>query len=320
MAKITLNNLANLQNETTAVNIINGNNDAIETFSDDVISRTGKTPNVMESQLDMNSNHIINLPAPLSDNDPVRLIDVTTITEPATGNVTSLATPSGGEAAVFSGTSGKIITNYTGNGIVKATAGVLSTAAQGTDYYAPGGTDVAIADGGTSASTAPTAFDNLKQSSTDSYQGVVELATTSEANAGTDTTRAVTPAGVDAYYNGHINTSLAPYSLITRNIGSFTSNYTLVLSDAGRVLNSGNTSAATVTIPFHTSVAFPTGTQIDFIRNNIGKVTFAGVGGVSILSKNGLLSLSDLYAACTLVYAGTNGTIDWWWLFGDLAS
>ena len=41
-------------------------------------------------------------------------------------------------------------------GIVKntTTTGVLSIAAQGTDYYAPSGTDVAVADGGTGSSTA----------------------------------------------------------------------------------------------------------------------------------------------------------------------
>lgn len=48
-------------------------------------------------------------------------------------------------------------------GLLKSTTvtGVVSIAAQGTDYYAPGGTDVAIADGGTGASTAQAAIDAL---------------------------------------------------------------------------------------------------------------------------------------------------------------
>lgn len=48
-------------------------------------------------------------------------------------------------------------------GLVKntTTTGVLSIAAQGTDYYAPGGTDVAVTDGGTGSSTAAGALTNL---------------------------------------------------------------------------------------------------------------------------------------------------------------
>jgi hypothetical protein len=131
-------------------------------------------------------------------------------------------------------------------GILKNTTstGVLSIATPGTDYYAPGSTDVSVADGGTGASDAPTArtnlglgsiatqnsnsvtitggsisgitdlsiadggtgastaldaFNALKQAATETYTGVVELATTTEASAGTDTTRAVTAAGILKY-------------------------------------------------------------------------------------------------------------------------
>jgi hypothetical protein len=56
-------------------------------------------------------------------------------------------------------------------------------------------TDLAIADGGTGASTAESAFTNLKQTASDTATGVVELATVAEVQTGTDTTRAITPAG-----------------------------------------------------------------------------------------------------------------------------
>lgn len=59
-------------------------------------------------------------------------------------------------------------------------------------------TDLAIADGGTGASTALTAFDNLKQAASATYVGAVELATDAEVITGTDTARAMTPASFRA--------------------------------------------------------------------------------------------------------------------------
>lgn len=54
-------------------------------------------------------------------------------------------------------------------------------------------------------SSAATAFSNIKQAASESATGVVELATTAEASAGSDTARAVTAAGVSAAI-----TALAP--------------------------------------------------------------------------------------------------------------
>lgn len=72
MSKLTLKDLSNLQNENTAVANINANNAAIEAAIDNTISRDGETPNQMEAELDMNSNHIINLPGAASDFEPIR--------------------------------------------------------------------------------------------------------------------------------------------------------------------------------------------------------------------------------------------------------
>lgn len=86
----------------------------------------------------------------------------------------------------------------------RTTLGLGTMATQGAGAVAITGgsvtgiTDLAIADGGTGASTAAAAFAALKQAATESATGVVELATDAETITGTDTTRAVTPANLAA--------------------------------------------------------------------------------------------------------------------------
>jgi hypothetical protein len=51
-------------------------------------------------------------------------------------------------------------------GLLKGSGGNVAAAVAGTDYYNPSGTDVAVADGGTGASTAASAFNNLAPTTT----------------------------------------------------------------------------------------------------------------------------------------------------------
>lgn len=92
MTKITLTNLVNLQNETTAVNAINNNSAVLTTAFDNTLSRDGTSPNTMGAPLDMNSNQIINLPTPVTANSPVRLQDLSTFA----GGGTINTLPAGG--------------------------------------------------------------------------------------------------------------------------------------------------------------------------------------------------------------------------------
>lgn len=85
------------------------------------------------------------------------------------------------EVVLFSGTAGKTVKRATGSGIAKLASGVLGTATAGTDYVAPGGTDIPITDGGTGVSTLPS--------------GILKGAGTSPITAATAGTDYVAPGG-----------------------------------------------------------------------------------------------------------------------------
>lgn len=76
MPKITLTDVANLQNESSAVTAMAANNAAITTAIDNTLSRDGTTPNHMNADFDMNGNRIINLPDALTPQEPATLSQV----------------------------------------------------------------------------------------------------------------------------------------------------------------------------------------------------------------------------------------------------
>lgn len=79
--------------------------------------------------------------------------------------------------------------------------------------------------------------------------------------------------------------------------------YTLVLTDGGKTVTLSNASAVTVTIPTNTSVAFPLGTEINFVNKGAGTVTIQPTGGVTL--NGGNLTLPQ-FAAVQLVKLDTN--------------
>ncbi len=95
------------------------------------------------------------------------------------------------------------------------------------------GADLAVENGGTGASTASAAFDNLKQAATESATGVVELATTAEAETGTDTSRAVTPAGVAAAI-----AAIGGADTVARDMAASALAYAMAQNDASSITGS----------------------------------------------------------------------------------
>jgi hypothetical protein len=91
--------------------------------------------------------------------------------------------------------------------------------------------------------------------------------------------------------------------------------YTTVLADQGKLVELSNASSITLTVPLNSSVAYPTGTQINLLQTGAGQVTVAGAGGVTVNATPGL-KLRAQWSSATLIKRGT----DTWVLVGDLSA
>jgi hypothetical protein len=95
--------------------------------------------------------------------------------------------------------------------------------------------------------------------------------------------------------------------------------YTFVLADAdNKLVTASNASAQTYTIPLNSSVAYPTGTQLNLIQIGAGQVTVQGAGGVTVVSTGATSATPKCraqYSAMTLIKSGT----DSWYAVGDIA-
>ena len=95
-----------------------------------------------------------------------------------------------------------------------------------------------------------------------------------------------------------------------------TADYTLVLTDAGKVIEINSGSSENVTIPPNSSVAFPIGTQIVVVRLGAGAVVITEGSGVTTRSDGDKNKIKSQYSSCVLIKHET----DEWYIFGNLDS
>lgn len=111
--------------------------------------------------------------------------------------------------------------------------------------------------------------------------------------------------------------SITAWDIIDRLVVTNTqiSNYTLSLSDAGKIVEMNSSSPNNVTVPLNSVVAFPIGSVIDIIQYGTGQTTIVPESGVTLRSLDGLLSLATQYAATSLYKRDTNE----WVVIGNLS-
>ena len=95
-----------------------------------------------------------------------------------------------------------------------------------------------------------------------------------------------------------------------------TADYTLVLTDAGKVIEINSGSSEHVTIPPNGDVAFPLGTQIVIVRLGSGAVVIVEGSGVTTRSDGDKAKIKSQYSSCVLVKHETNE----WYILGNLDS
>ena len=95
-----------------------------------------------------------------------------------------------------------------------------------------------------------------------------------------------------------------------------TADYTLVLTDAGKVIEINSGSSENVTIPPNGDVAFPLGTQIVIVRLGSGAVVIVEGSGVTTRSDGDKAKIKSQYSSCVLVKHETNE----WYILGNLDS
>lgn len=99
-----------------------------------------------------------------------------------------------------------------------------------------------------------------------------------------------------------------------------TTDYTLVLADAGKSVEENSASATVVTIPPNSSVAFPTGTVIEICRIGAGSVTITPGAGMTIPNRveaagTSSRTIANQWSSASIRKRGA----DVWVLVGDIA-
>lgn len=305
MTAITLNNVTNLQDTTTAENTINTNSAAIVTAVEASLALAGGQ---MSGNIDTNSNRILNLPYPTSNDEPARWGDtniaaISTSVTAAAASATAAATSQ--TAAATSATN------------ASSSASSASTSATSASTSASSASTSATA-ASTSATNAATSATQAAASEAALAAGITTTSTTS-LTIGTGSTTFTVPSGelwstgmyvmaVDTgtptnYMHGQV-TSYSGTSLVvnvTDTGGSGTyATWTITLSGTQGTAGGGLGSGASGEVPVYTSGSAASGSA------NLTLSSGALTLGVAT-SAQGSLKLAGSGSGTTTLAAQTSG-------------
>lgn len=101
-----------------------------------------------------------------------------------------------------------------------------------------------------------------------------------------------------------------------RAFNNQTNDYTLVLTDAYKIVEMDKSTAVTLSIPRNVNVPFPIGTEIKIAQLGTGQVTISPLSTVTIRSNGGKNKTTAQYSIATLVKRDVNE----WYLYDDITT
>lgn len=295
MVDVVLTNLASLANQTSAITAINSNNEAITDGFEDCLSVNDTSSNTMNVDLNMNANHLYNLPYPASNTEPIRLEDLpsllagVSVLNPESSVMTGMASnqipvASGTNSIVASiglGSGDILVGQSSGSPLSKAISGDASMTAAGAltvstlnggDLSLPSGTDTVVTLAAAQTLTNKTLTTPKISSITNT--GTITLPTSTDTLVGRATTDTLTnktltsPVITSPTISGSGTVTFGTVNTTTANVSGN-------LAVTGNVTVTGNISGNMIgTAPVSTTTNYTVqATDRDIIVNSAGTTT-----------------------------------------------
>lgn len=303
MTKLVLTDVTNLSAATSTLQTLSSNNAATVAAVENTISRDGTSPNAMAAPIDMNSNRILNLPTPSTQNEPLRLADVG-------GVLPSTIAAAGTNAAAAAASAA-----------AAAASAVLASSYVGSATMAPKwSTARTITVSGDISGTSPTwdGSTNLTWTGLAIPAGTVTSAKMATGAAVTNI--GYTPANkAGDVFTGEVRLNYVASSLSVDSAGfrgipinQQDNTYTFVVDDDGRMVRHTSASAHTWSVNPVGTTAYPVGCAISIRNVGSGSVTITRNAGVS-LRKSGSATDADVvlgqWGMATMVHEATNNWV-----------
>lgn len=201
---------------------------------------------------------------------------------------------------------GKLASSTAGNIIVYNSSGVPTSVTESGD--------VTISDAGVTAISAGVIVNADINASAAIEKTKISGTAVTLSDSGTVTSAMIADSTiVDGDISATANISQGKIADILTN--PQTASYTLVLADKNKIVEMNVGTANDLTVPPNSSVAFPTGSQIQVLQTGAGKTRILAGAGVTVNGTPGLF-LRAQWSGVTLLKRGT----DSWVVMGDLTA